>query len=61
MEEKFIPYEKMSKKAKREQDRKKRSDWGEIDPSTFAFKSDDKHRYKRRNKHKRDDYYSDDE
>ena len=32
--EKFIPYEKLSKKAKRELDRKKRGTWGGLDPVT---------------------------
>lgn len=32
--EKFIPYEKLSKKKKKEIDRLKRNDWGEINPAT---------------------------
>lgn len=32
--EKFIPYEKLSKKAKRELDRKKRGTWGGLNPVT---------------------------
>ena len=32
--EKFIPYEKLSKKEKRKQDIAKRSTWGELNPIT---------------------------
>lgn len=32
--EKFIPYEKMSKRQKREQDSKRRKDWNGINPSS---------------------------
>jgi len=32
--EKFIPYEKLSKKKQRELDRQKRSTWGELNPVT---------------------------
>lgn len=32
--EKFIPYEKLQKKKKRELDKKRRADWGEINPVT---------------------------
>ena len=32
--EKFIPYEKLSKKEKRKQDIAKRSTWGELNPVT---------------------------
>ena len=31
---KFIPYEKLSKKKKRELDRQKRTDWGILNPVT---------------------------
>lgn len=31
--EKFVPYDKMSKKKKREIDKMKRKDWGEINPA----------------------------
>jgi len=31
---KFIPYEKMSKKRRREENAKKRATWGEINPVT---------------------------
>jgi hypothetical protein len=30
---KFIPYEKLSKKAQKELNLKKRSDWGELNPA----------------------------
>ncbi len=33
-ERKFVPYEKMSKKKKREQDAARRGDWGGLDPVT---------------------------
>ena len=32
--EKFIPYEKLSKKKKKEIDRLKRNDWGEVNPAS---------------------------
>ena len=32
--EKFVPYEKLSKKEKRKQDLRKRRDWGELTPVT---------------------------
>ena len=32
--DKFIPYEKRSKKAKREADKKQRRDWGGLNPVT---------------------------
>jgi hypothetical protein len=32
--EKFIPYEKLSKKEKRKLDRSRRSTWGELNPVT---------------------------
>ena len=34
MDKKMIPYEKMSKKAKREYDLRKRRDWGGLNPVT---------------------------
>ena len=37
--EKFIPYEKLSKKKRRELDRQKRNDWGEIKPVTRRIES----------------------
>lgn len=32
--EKYIPYEKLSKKAKKEMDKTKRNTWGEMSPVT---------------------------
>lgn len=32
--EKFIPYQKLSKKARRELDRKRRVTWGNVNPGT---------------------------
>ena len=32
--EKFTPYEKLSKKAKKEMDKAKRNTWGELNPVT---------------------------
>ena len=37
--EKFIPYEKLSKKKRRELDRQRRNDWGEIKPVTRRIES----------------------
>ena len=37
--EKFIPYEKLSKKKRRELDKKRRSDWGELRPVTRKIES----------------------
>ena len=37
--EKFIPYEKLSKKKRRELDRKGRNDWGELKPVTRKIES----------------------
>ena len=33
--EKFIPYEKLSKKEKRKRDQAKRQTWGELNPVTW--------------------------
>ncbi len=43
--ERFIPYEKQSKKAQREQDRSRRQDWGTINPVTR--KAENKKAYRR--------------
>lgn len=48
--EKFIPYEKMSKKARRVLDLQKRSTWGGIDPATRQ--AENKKAYKRHPKHR---------
>ena len=37
--EKFIPYEKLSKKRRRELDRQRRSDWGVVKPVTRKIES----------------------
>ena len=37
--EKFIPYEKLSKKKRRELDRQRRNDWGELKPVTRRIES----------------------
>lgn len=51
--EKFIPYEKLSKKAQRELDRKKRGDWGAVKP---VSRREESHKaYKRHPKHKNQD------
>lgn len=47
---KFVPYEKMSKKARRALDQKKRSTWGNVNPS--ARVEDSRKSYKRHAKHK---------
>lgn len=46
----FVPYEKMSKKQKREQDRRKRGTW-KLSPVTRIAETDKKH-YTRKVKHK---------
>ncbi len=47
---KFIPYEKLSKKAKKQIDKKKRSDWGLVRPITRI--EENPKAYKRHAKHK---------
>lgn len=37
--DKYVPYEKMSKKAKQEQNKRHRGSWGEISPTTRIVKS----------------------
>ncbi len=49
--EKFVPYEKMSKKAQKALDAKKRSDWGLCHPATRQ--EENKKAYKRHDKHKK--------
>lgn len=49
--EKFIPYEKASKKQQRELDRKKRGSWGCISPVTRAADTS-KNVYSRKEKHR---------
>ena len=38
MGEKFIPYEKRSKKEKKKSDQKRRLDWGQVNPMTITHK-----------------------
>ena len=47
----FVPYEKMNKKQKREQDRKRRNTW-QLSPVTRIAETDKKH-YSRKIKHKK--------
>ena len=51
--EKFIPYEKLSKKARRELDKKNRNTWGNVNPATRREESPKA--YKRHPKHKNKD------
>ncbi len=46
----FVPYEKMSKKAKKEADAQKRGSWDGVNPVTRVA-SDDKRAYRRKPKH----------
>ncbi|MDE6087767.1 MAG: hypothetical protein K2G25_05210 [Oscillospiraceae bacterium] len=48
--QKFIPYGKLSKKARRELDQKKRSGWGDLRPATRIEK--DPKAYRRQEKHR---------
>ncbi len=49
--EHFIPYEKLSKKAKKEIDSKKRGDWGQCHPATKV--QENKKSYVRHAKHRK--------
>ncbi len=49
--EKFVPYEKMSKKAQKELNAKKRGDWGICNPVTRQ--EENKKAYRRHDKHKK--------
>ncbi len=51
--EKFIPYEKLSKKAQRELNLKKRGDWGAVKP--VSRREENPKAYKRHPKHKKQD------
>lgn len=46
--EKFVPYEKMSKKARRELDRRKRKDWKGLYPATRKADTDAAYRLRRK-------------
>lgn len=52
---KFVPYEKLSKRKKREMNKKKRSDWGTINPITRKSKS--AKAYSRKNPDRDQDFY----
>ena len=53
--EKFVPYEKLSKKEQKKIDAGKRRDWNGIDPATKVVDKDKK-AYKRKPKHPGKDY-----
>ena len=55
--EKFIPYEKLSKKAKKQLNAKKRGSWGCVSPVTRC--EQDKRAYRRHDKHRRQAEYTD--
>lgn len=52
--DKFVPYDKMSKKEQKKINDEKRRDWNGIDPATKVAETDKK-RYKRKPKHKKDE------
>ncbi len=52
---KFVPYEKLSKKARKALDRQKRSDWGAVRPATQIEKSPKA--YQRHSKHRKKEEY----
>ena len=54
--EKFIPYEKLSKKKKRELDKKQRRTWGGLDPVTRKAPNPKAYNKKKARKVNRDDY-----
>ena len=51
--ERFVPYQKLSKKKKREMDREKRNTWGPLDPVTRIRES--KKTYDRKKAHRWDE------
>lgn len=51
MAEKFVPYEKMSKKEKRKIDKQQRNDWGGCNPVTKQ--EPDEKGYRRHEKHRK--------
>ena len=55
--QKFISYEKLSKKRKKEIDRSKREDWGNINPITRIKES--KKVYSRKTKYKKESFCED--
>ncbi len=48
--EKFVPYDKLSKKEQKKINDKNRGSWNEVDPATKVVDTDKK-RYKRKPKH----------
>jgi len=52
--QKFVPYQKLSKKARKELDKKRRSDWGLVRPGTRT--EPNPKAYKRHAKHKGADF-----
>ncbi|MDO5150013.1 MAG: hypothetical protein Q4D76_11530 [Oscillospiraceae bacterium] len=55
--EKFIPFEKLSKKKQREINNLKRSDWGSLNPVTR--KTENKKAYNRKKRHRPSEYEND--
>ncbi|MGN0615084.1 hypothetical protein [Ruminococcus flavefaciens] len=53
--DKFVPYDKMSKKEQKKIDSAKRGSWNGVDPATKVVESDKK-RYKRKPKHKNEEW-----
>ena len=56
MEEKFIPYEKLSKKKKRELNAKRRTTWGNLNPVTRKPISSKAYDRRKARKWNRDDF-----
>ena len=54
--EKFIPYEKLSKKKQRELDRKRRNTWGSLNPVTRKPANPKAYNRQKARKWNRDDY-----
>ena len=54
--EKFIPFEKLSKKKQREHNAQYRNDWGDVKPTSRVDES--AKLYKRRPKHRKENYES---
>ena len=54
--EKFIPYEKLSKKKQRELDRKRRNTWGSLNPVTRNTANPKAYNRQKARKWNRDDY-----
>lgn len=54
--EKFIPYQKLSKKKKRELDRKRRGTWGNLNPVTRTPANSKAYQRQKARKWKREDF-----